>query len=251
MRDNGKFQDSLLSLCVCNCVWTHRISCPGAFGKQTDNIQEKKKIPDSDEVCSLLCGNEDGQPRKATMRTFFGHVLKGLQTVLQSLNISFMSNVSLCLFSSFCLLQVNSMSVEGKTHSDVVAAIKAGGHETRLLVVDPETDAFFKRCRVTPTSEHLTGESTISCSLWGFTSCAEGVEQMSAFSCFIRHVMDTSLLLPSSQTSSTLKPRFFFPLFARFFLSLFFCQGSQRDRDAKPLPDISPPCFWSENITLI
>lgn len=29
------------------------------------------------------------------MRTFFGHVLKGLQTVLQSLNISFMSNVSL------------------------------------------------------------------------------------------------------------------------------------------------------------
>lgn len=42
MRDNGKFQDSLLSLCVCNCVWTHRISCPGAFGKQTDNIQEKK-----------------------------------------------------------------------------------------------------------------------------------------------------------------------------------------------------------------
>lgn len=148
--------------------------------------------------------------------------------------------MSLCLFSSFCLLQVNSMSVEGKTHSDVVAAIKAGGHETRLLVVDPETDAFFKRCRVTPTSEHLTGESTISCSLWGFTSCAEGVEQMSAFSCFIRHVMDTSLLLPSSQTSSTLKPRFFFPLFARFFLSLFFCQGSQRDRDAKPLPDISP-----------
>lgn len=44
MRDNGKFQDSLLSLCVCNCVWTHRISCPGAFGKQTDNIQEKKKF---------------------------------------------------------------------------------------------------------------------------------------------------------------------------------------------------------------
>ncbi|KAL3987313.1 transcription factor 7-like 1 [Sarotherodon galilaeus] len=55
------------------------------------------------------------------------------------------------------IVEVNSMSVEGKTHSDVVAAIKAGGHEARLLVVDPETDAFFKRCRVTPTSEHLTG----------------------------------------------------------------------------------------------
>uniref|UniRef100_A0A3B5A2X1 Na(+)/H(+) exchange regulatory cofactor NHE-RF1 n=1 Tax=Stegastes partitus TaxID=144197 RepID=A0A3B5A2X1_9TELE len=59
------------------------------------------------------------------------------------------------------IVQVNSLSVEGKTHSEVVAAIKAGGHEARLLVVDPETDAFFKRCRVTPTSEHLTGEGMI------------------------------------------------------------------------------------------
>ncbi|MEQ2191146.1 hypothetical protein XENOCAPTIV_021988, partial [Xenoophorus captivus] len=52
---------------------------------------------------------------------------------------------------------VNSVSVEGKTHSEVVATIKAGGDVTRLLVVDSDTDAFFKRCRVTPTSEHLTG----------------------------------------------------------------------------------------------
>ncbi|XP_043956228.1 Na(+)/H(+) exchange regulatory cofactor NHE-RF1-like [Gambusia affinis] len=59
--------------------------------------------------------------------------------------------------NSFHLLQVNSVSVEGKTHSEVVGAIKAGGDVTRLLVVDPDTDAFFKRCRVTPTSEHLTG----------------------------------------------------------------------------------------------
>lgn len=58
----------------------------------------------------------------------------------------------------FYLLQVNSVSVEGKTHSEVVAAIKAGGDVTRLLVVDPDTDAFFKRCRVTPTSAHLNGE---------------------------------------------------------------------------------------------
>uniref|UniRef100_A0A4W6BU81 Na(+)/H(+) exchange regulatory cofactor NHE-RF1 n=1 Tax=Lates calcarifer TaxID=8187 RepID=A0A4W6BU81_LATCA len=55
------------------------------------------------------------------------------------------------------ILQVNGVSVEGKTHSEVVAAIKAGGSETRLLVVDPDTDAFFKRCRVAPTSDHLTG----------------------------------------------------------------------------------------------
>uniref|UniRef100_A0A8C6TSL1 Na(+)/H(+) exchange regulatory cofactor NHE-RF1 n=1 Tax=Neogobius melanostomus TaxID=47308 RepID=A0A8C6TSL1_9GOBI len=55
------------------------------------------------------------------------------------------------------IVQVNGLIVEGKTHSQVVSAIKAGGAETRLLVVDPETDAFFKRCRVTPTEEHLTG----------------------------------------------------------------------------------------------
>lgn len=56
------------------------------------------------------------------------------------------------------------MSVEGNTHSEVVAAIKVGGSVARLLVVDPDTDAFFKRCRVSPTPEHLTGERiTVGC----------------------------------------------------------------------------------------
>ncbi|XP_037113429.1 Na(+)/H(+) exchange regulatory cofactor NHE-RF1 [Syngnathus acus] len=55
------------------------------------------------------------------------------------------------------IVQVNGVSVEGKTHSEVVAAIKAGGDVARLLVVDPETDAFFKKCRVIPTLDHLTG----------------------------------------------------------------------------------------------
>lgn len=49
--------------------------------------------------------------------------------------------------------------MEGKTHSEVVAAIKVGGNVARLLVVDPEADAFFKRCDVTPTSDHLNGET--------------------------------------------------------------------------------------------
>lgn len=51
--------------------------------------------------------------------------------------------------------------MEGKTHSEVVAAIKVGGNVTRLLVVDPEAEAFFKRCGVTPTSDHLTGEIAV------------------------------------------------------------------------------------------
>lgn len=53
---------------------------------------------------------------------------------------------------------MNGIPVEGKTHSEVVAAIKVGGNVTRLLVVDPETEAFFKRCGVAPTLDHLSGE---------------------------------------------------------------------------------------------
>ncbi|KAF3700402.1 Na(+)/H(+) exchange regulatory cofactor NHE-RF1 [Channa argus] len=61
------------------------------------------------------------------------------------------------LLSKDRIVQVNGVSVEEKSHSEVVAAIKAGENETRLLVVDPETDAFFKKCRVTPTLDHVTG----------------------------------------------------------------------------------------------
>uniref|UniRef100_UPI003AAECE3D Na(+)/H(+) exchange regulatory cofactor NHE-RF1-like n=1 Tax=Centroberyx gerrardi TaxID=166262 RepID=UPI003AAECE3D len=55
------------------------------------------------------------------------------------------------------IVQVNGVLVEGKTHSEVVAVIKAGGDEARLLVVDPDTDAFFKKCRVAPALDHITG----------------------------------------------------------------------------------------------
>ncbi|KAM9425406.1 Na(+)/H(+) exchange regulatory cofactor NHE-RF1a [Pholidichthys leucotaenia] len=55
------------------------------------------------------------------------------------------------------IIQVNSVSVIGKQHSEVVAAIKSGGDETRLLVVDVETEEFFKKCNVEPTEEHVSG----------------------------------------------------------------------------------------------
>lgn len=47
-------------------------------------------------------------------------------------------------------------------HSDVVAAIKAGGSETKLLVVDAETEEFFKRCNVLPTEAHVSGKKSSS-----------------------------------------------------------------------------------------
>ncbi|KAG9467874.1 hypothetical protein GDO78_014128 [Eleutherodactylus coqui] len=55
------------------------------------------------------------------------------------------------------ILEVNGESMLGKQHADVVNAIKVGGDETSLLVVDPETDKYFQECHVTPGREHLTG----------------------------------------------------------------------------------------------
>lgn len=55
------------------------------------------------------------------------------------------------------IVQVNGVSVIGMQHTEVVAAIKAGGSETSLLVVDAEAEEFFRRCNVEPSEEHLTG----------------------------------------------------------------------------------------------
>ncbi|KAF1562060.1 Na(+)/H(+) exchange regulatory cofactor NHE-RF1, partial [Eudyptes schlegeli] len=55
------------------------------------------------------------------------------------------------------IIEVNGVCMEGKQHTDVVAAIKAGGDETRLLVVDILTDEFFKKCKVVPSEKHLAG----------------------------------------------------------------------------------------------
>uniref|UniRef100_A0A8C5R400 Na(+)/H(+) exchange regulatory cofactor NHE-RF1 n=1 Tax=Leptobrachium leishanense TaxID=445787 RepID=A0A8C5R400_9ANUR len=55
------------------------------------------------------------------------------------------------------IIEVNGVSMIDKQHTDVVNTIKSGGDETTLLVVDPETDLFFKECAVSPGREHLTG----------------------------------------------------------------------------------------------
>ena len=49
------------------------------------------------------------------------------------------------------------MNIEGLRHSEVVAFIRAGGEEVRLLVVDPETDELFHRLGITPTTSHEKG----------------------------------------------------------------------------------------------
>uniref|UniRef100_A0A8C6RUS8 Na(+)/H(+) exchange regulatory cofactor NHE-RF n=1 Tax=Nannospalax galili TaxID=1026970 RepID=A0A8C6RUS8_NANGA len=56
------------------------------------------------------------------------------------------------------IVEVNGVCMEGKQHGDVVSAIKAGGDEAKLLVVDKEADEFFRKCKVIPSQEHLNGE---------------------------------------------------------------------------------------------
>lgn len=51
------------------------------------------------------------------------------------------------------------MNIDGLRHSEVVALIRAGGEEARLLVVDQETDELFSRLGLTPTSSHEKGET--------------------------------------------------------------------------------------------
>ncbi|XP_042170737.1 Na(+)/H(+) exchange regulatory cofactor NHE-RF2 [Oncorhynchus tshawytscha] len=53
------------------------------------------------------------------------------------------------------LIEVNGVNVEGMRHAEVVAFVKRGGDETRLLVVDPDTDHHFKKMGVTPLASHV------------------------------------------------------------------------------------------------
>ncbi|MCJ8748161.1 hypothetical protein PDJAM_G00161760 [Pangasius djambal] len=53
------------------------------------------------------------------------------------------------------LIQVNGRSIEGLRHSEVVEIIRGGGGQTKLLVVDPETDALFQKLGIKPTTAHL------------------------------------------------------------------------------------------------
>ena len=51
------------------------------------------------------------------------------------------------------------MNVEGLRHSEVVALIRAGGEEVRLLVIDQETDELFQRLGLTPPASHIKGQN--------------------------------------------------------------------------------------------
>lgn len=51
------------------------------------------------------------------------------------------------------IIEVNNANIENETHQQVIARIKAGGDETKLLVVDKEADAYYKSRGITVTSQ--------------------------------------------------------------------------------------------------
>ncbi|CAI9561858.1 unnamed protein product [Staurois parvus] len=55
------------------------------------------------------------------------------------------------------LVEVNGQNVENMKHSEVVANIKSKENETTLLVVDPDTDDYFKKLGVTPIEAYIKG----------------------------------------------------------------------------------------------
>lgn len=42
------------------------------------------------------------------------------------------------------IIEVNGENIESDTHQQIIQKIKAGGDETKLLVVDSEADAYYK-----------------------------------------------------------------------------------------------------------
>lgn len=57
------------------------------------------------------------------------------------------------------LVEVNGQNIENMKHSEVVANIKSKDNETKLLVIDQETDDYFKKLGIAPTEAH--GKGTI------------------------------------------------------------------------------------------
>ncbi|XP_051996141.1 Na(+)/H(+) exchange regulatory cofactor NHE-RF2 isoform X2 [Xyrauchen texanus] len=60
------------------------------------------------------------------------------------------------------VVEVNGENVERETHHQVVQRIKAVEHETRLLVVDRETDEYFRSLRLTCTEEMAIRETPLA-----------------------------------------------------------------------------------------
>nr|XP_002129232.1 Na(+)/H(+) exchange regulatory cofactor NHE-RF1 [Ciona intestinalis] len=55
------------------------------------------------------------------------------------------------------IIEINGVNMEYERHASLVAAIKESGTDVELLVVDDQTDRFFKLCDVTPSSVHVEG----------------------------------------------------------------------------------------------
>lgn len=100
--------------------------------------------------------------------------------------------------------------MEGLRHSEVVSHIKSRESEARLLVVDPETDEYFRKLGVTPMEDHAKGETSLSlgdpllfrdsrCHGWDFRS--EGESRFPPVSSLGSFLSTTQLFINSENTS--------------------------------------------------
>lgn len=55
------------------------------------------------------------------------------------------------------IVEINGKNLEYEKHNAIVAAIKGSGNEVDMLVVDEQTDKFFKELNVVPTADHVSG----------------------------------------------------------------------------------------------
>ena len=61
------------------------------------------------------------------------------------------------------IIEVNGRSVDGKNHAEVVADVKSIPGEVRLLVVDAETDEYYRSHDIVISSTSVTNIETIVC----------------------------------------------------------------------------------------
>uniref|UniRef100_A0A673I3D5 PDZ domain-containing protein n=1 Tax=Sinocyclocheilus rhinocerous TaxID=307959 RepID=A0A673I3D5_9TELE len=146
------------------------------------------------------------------------------------------------------LIEVNDTSIEGLRHAEVVALIKAGSRETRLLVVDPDTDELFNRLGIVPTSIHLKGTAHVCIYVSG-----EFWEQSPEATCSTTHsTVSASPLTDSDHHSSddARKPKRDVKSEDPFWesglhLSLTAAEAKQKARAKRPNKR-APPMDWSK-----
>ncbi|KAL4648576.1 Na(+)/H(+) exchange regulatory cofactor NHE-RF2-like [Arapaima gigas] len=142
------------------------------------------------------------------------------------------------------LIEVNGVNIEHLKHAEVVAIIKRGGDETQLLVVDPETDEYFKKQGITPTESHIKGfqAPSVTNSSWKSRPSSSSASQSSQSTCSELSSPDTSTQVPPEDDK-----RYLLDPFAENDLRLSPTAAEAREKArAKRAHKKAPPMDWNK-----